>query len=124
MLPIIHDRSGSGGTDGEEARSGSARGSARVGRGGVRDERFIQAGADRADDPNNANLTYWYWAETTPPAPTNWLKKEVALYEKAHPEVKIHVVIQSTDTLISAFTTAAQTGAARTSRRSGRRCRC
>src|SRR6185437_2558510 len=34
---------------------------------------------------------------------------EVAQYEKAHPKVKISVVIQSTDTLTSAFTTAAQT---------------
>jgi raffinose/stachyose/melibiose transport system substrate-binding protein len=62
-----------------------------------------------ADDPNNANLTYWYWAESDAPGANNWLKKEVALYEKAHPKVKITVVIQSTDTLTSAFTTAAQT---------------
>jgi len=62
-----------------------------------------------ADDPNNANLTYWYWAESDAPGANNWLKKEVASYEKAHPKVKITVVIQSTDTLTSAFTTAAQT---------------
>jgi len=62
-----------------------------------------------ADDPNNANLTYWYWAESDAPGANNWLKKQVALYEKAHPKVKISVVTQSTDTLTSAFTTAAQT---------------
>jgi ABC-type glycerol-3-phosphate transport system substrate-binding protein len=62
-----------------------------------------------ADDPNNANLTYWYWAESDAPGANNWLKKEVALYEKAHPKVKIKIVTQSTDTLTSAFTTAAQT---------------
>src|SRR6202030_4649367 len=62
-----------------------------------------------ADDPNNASLTYWYWAESDAPGANNWLKKEVAVYEKAHPKVKISVVIQSTDTLTSAFTTAAQT---------------
>lgn len=61
------------------------------------------------DDPNNANLTYWYWAESDAPGANNWLKKEVAIYEKAHPKVKVNVVIQSTDTLTSAFTTAAQT---------------
>jgi len=61
------------------------------------------------DDPNNANLTYWYWAESDAPGANGWLKKEVAAYEKAHPKVKITVVIQSTDTLTSAFTTAAQT---------------
>jgi raffinose/stachyose/melibiose transport system substrate-binding protein len=63
----------------------------------------------RADDPNNANLTYWYWAESDAPGANNWLKGEVAAYEKAHPKVKVTVVLQSTDTLISAFTTAAQT---------------
>jgi raffinose/stachyose/melibiose transport system substrate-binding protein len=62
-----------------------------------------------ADDPNNANLTYWYWAESDAPGADNWLKKQVALYQKAHPKVKIKVVTQSTDTLTSAFTTAAQT---------------
>jgi ABC-type glycerol-3-phosphate transport system substrate-binding protein len=62
-----------------------------------------------ADDPNNAKLTYWYWAESDAPGANNWLKKEVAIYEKAHPKVKITVVIQSTDTLTSAFTTASQT---------------
>ena len=62
-----------------------------------------------ADDPNNANLTYWYWAESDAPGANAWLKKEVALYEKSHPKVKVSVVIQSTDTLTSAFTTAAQT---------------
>lgn len=61
------------------------------------------------DDPNNASLTYWYWGEDDAPGANGWLKKEVALYEKAHPKVKISVVTQSTDTLTSAFTTAAQT---------------
>ena len=62
-----------------------------------------------ADDPNNANLTYWYWAEPDAPGANAWLKKQVAAYEKLHPKVKVNVVIQSTDTLTSAFTTAAQT---------------
>jgi ABC-type glycerol-3-phosphate transport system substrate-binding protein len=62
-----------------------------------------------ADDPNDASLTYWYWAESDAPGANAWLKKEVALYEKAHPKVKISIVLQSTDTLTSAFTTAAQT---------------
>src|SRR3954471_17588390 len=62
-----------------------------------------------ADDPNNAKLTYWYWAESDAPGANNWLKKQVALYEKGHPQVKISIVLQSTDTLTSAFTTTAQT---------------
>jgi multiple sugar transport system substrate-binding protein len=62
-----------------------------------------------ADDPNDANLTYWYWGEDDAPGANGWLKQMVASYEKSHPKVKITVVTQSTDTLTSAFTTAAQT---------------
>src|SRR5438270_265435 len=61
------------------------------------------------DDPNNASLTYWYWGEDDAPGANGWLKQQVALYQKAHPKVKITIVTQSTDTLTSAFTTAAQT---------------
>ena len=68
-----------------------------------------QTARPAADDPNNASLTYWYWGEDDAPGANGWLKKQVALYEKAHPKVKITVVTQSTDTLTSAFTTAAQT---------------
>src|SRR5882757_7835865 len=63
----------------------------------------------KADDPNNANLTYWYWGEDDAPGATNWIKKEIGVYEKAHPKVKITLSVQSVDTLTSAFTTAAQT---------------
>jgi raffinose/stachyose/melibiose transport system substrate-binding protein len=63
----------------------------------------------RADDPNNANLTYWYWGEDDAPGATNWIKKEIGVYEKSHPKVKITLSVQSVDTLTSAFTTAAQT---------------
>src|ERR1700690_465958 len=74
---------------------------------------FVAAAASKpaksGDDPNNANLTYWYWAESDAPGANNWLKKEVALYESSHPKVKVSVVIQSTDTLTSAFTTVSQT---------------
>jgi raffinose/stachyose/melibiose transport system substrate-binding protein len=65
--------------------------------------------SSKADDPNNANLTYWYWGEDDAPGATNWIKKEIGVYEKTHPKVKITLSLQSTDTLISAFTTAAQT---------------
>ena len=76
-----------------------------------------------ADDPNNASLTYWYWAENDAPGANNWIKKQVALYEKTHPKVKINVVLQSTDTLTAAFQTRPAPGAGRTSRCSGRLCR-
>ena len=45
-----------------------------------------------ADDPNDANLTYWYWGEDDAPGANDWLKKQVAAYEKAHPKVKIKIV--------------------------------
>ena len=63
----------------------------------------------KADDPNNANLTYWYWGEDDAPGATSWIKKEIGVYEKLHPKVKITLSVQSVDTLTSAFTTAAQT---------------
>jgi raffinose/stachyose/melibiose transport system substrate-binding protein len=62
-----------------------------------------------ADDPNDATLTYWYWGDDDAPGASAWLKKQVAAYEKAHPKVKIKIVLQSSDTLIPAFTTVAQT---------------
>ncbi len=62
-----------------------------------------------ADDPNDASLTYWYWAEDDAPGANKWIKQQVALYQKTHPKVKINVVLQSTDTLTATFQTAART---------------
>jgi len=52
-------------------------------------------------------LTYWYWAESDAPGADKWMAETVAEYQKAHPNITINVVPQSTDTLISAFQTAA-----------------
>ena len=82
---------------------------AAVGIGAFASTAASQTARSAADDPNNASLTYWYWGEDDAPGANGWIKQEVALYEKAHPKVKITVVTQSTDTLTSAFTTAAQT---------------
>jgi multiple sugar transport system substrate-binding protein len=62
-----------------------------------------------AGNAEKANLTYWYWGESDAPGANNWMKARIADYEKLHPGVKIKLVPQSTDTLIGAFTTAAQT---------------
>ena len=43
-----------------------------------------------ADDPNNANLTYWYWAENDAPGANNWLKKEVAHLREGASEGQDH----------------------------------
>ena len=64
------------------------------------------SGGGNAD---KANLTYWYWGESDAPGANDWMKARVADYEKLHPGVTIKLVPQSTDTLIGAFTTAAQT---------------
>lgn len=66
-------------------------------------------GATVADDPENASLTYWYWAESDAPGANDWMKARIAEYHTAHPGVTINLVTQGTDTLIGAFTTAAQT---------------
>ena len=55
----------------------------------------------------NVELTFWWWAESDAPGADKWMEETVAAYEKANPNVKVNVVVQSTDTLISAFTTAA-----------------
>lgn len=60
-------------------------------------------------DAENAELTYWYWAESDAPGANDWMTARIAEYEDAHPGVTIDLVLQSTDTLIGAFTTAAQT---------------
>ncbi len=67
------------------------------------------AQAGGGSDPYKANLTYWYWAESDAPGANGWMRSMIKKYEKLHPGVKINLVIQSTDTLIGAFTTAAQT---------------
>lgn len=68
------------------------------------------SGASTAkDNPEQANLTYWYWGESDAPGANAWMKARIAEYETQHSGVKIKLVPQSTDTLIGAFTTAAQT---------------
>lgn len=55
------------------------------------------------------DLTYWYWAESDAPGANKWMQAMIQRYEKLHPKVHIKLVLQSTDTLIGAFRTAAQT---------------
>jgi len=60
-------------------------------------------------DPENADLTYWYWAESDVPGANDWMKERVAEYEILHSGVTIELVPQSSDTLIGSFEAAAQT---------------
>ena len=50
---------------------------------------------------------FWYWAESDAPGADKWMAETVAEYKKVQPNVTVNVVPQSTDTLMSAFQTAA-----------------
>jgi raffinose/stachyose/melibiose transport system substrate-binding protein len=52
-------------------------------------------------------LSFWYWAESDAPGADAWMTESVKAYQTAHPNITINVVPQSTDTLQSAFQTAA-----------------
>jgi multiple sugar transport system substrate-binding protein len=52
-------------------------------------------------------LEFWYWAESDAPGADKWMADTVAAYKAVAPNVTVDVVTQSTDTLISAFQTAA-----------------
>ena len=67
------------------------------------------AASGGAGNAEKATLTYWYWGESDAPGANDWMKARIADYQKQHTGVKINLVLQSTDTLIGAFTTAAQT---------------
>ena len=52
-------------------------------------------------------LTYYWWAESDVPGADNWMHQTIALFEKAHPNIRIKLDIQSNDTLQSNFAAAA-----------------
>lgn len=62
--------------------------------------------------PAKLTLTYWYWGESDEPGSNKWMAETVRQYERLHPNVTVNLVIQSTDTLTSAFqaATAAHSG--------------
>lgn len=51
-------------------------------------------------------ITFWYWAESDAPGADKWMADTVEAYKAVKPNVKVTVVPQSTDTLISAFQSA------------------
>jgi len=52
-------------------------------------------------------LVFWWWGEQEAPGLEKWLAETVDLYQKEHPNVTIETVLQATETLISAFKSAA-----------------
>jgi multiple sugar transport system substrate-binding protein len=52
-------------------------------------------------------LVIWWWGEQEAPGAQQWLDETIAEYQKLHPNVTIEAVLQSTDSLIPAFQSAA-----------------
>ncbi len=55
----------------------------------------------------NLTLNISWWGEQEAPGATKWLDDTIALYQKAHPNVTIKQVLQTTEGLIPAFEAAA-----------------
>lgn len=53
-------------------------------------------------------LTMWWWGEQEAQGAQKWLNESIALYEKAHPNIAINPVLQTTNGLVPAFETAAK----------------
>ncbi len=53
------------------------------------------------------NLVVWWWGEQEAPGAEKWLNDTIAKYKEANPNVTFETVLQSTDTLIPAFQSAA-----------------
>jgi ABC-type glycerol-3-phosphate transport system substrate-binding protein len=62
---------------------------------------------NKPDSGDSVELTFWWWAESDAPGANKWMEETVVEYQNLNPNIKINVVPQSTDTLISGFTTAA-----------------
>jgi raffinose/stachyose/melibiose transport system substrate-binding protein len=52
-------------------------------------------------------LVVWWWGEQEAPGAQQWLDETLKLYTEKHPNVTFEAVLQSTDTLIPAFQSAA-----------------
>lgn len=60
-----------------------------------------------AETAEPVNLVFWWWGEQEAPGLEGWLEETVSMYEDANPNVTVETVLQSTETLISAFKSAA-----------------
>lgn len=52
-------------------------------------------------------LVVWWWGEQEAPGAQKWMDETIANYQKDHPNITIEAVLQSTDTLIPSFQSAA-----------------
>jgi len=58
----------------------------------------------------NSKLTIWWLGNQEIPGIETWMKENVALYEKAHSNVKVQTVLEGTDTYITQQKTACKSG--------------
>ncbi|MGE5220958.1 MAG: extracellular solute-binding protein, partial [Omnitrophica WOR_2 bacterium] len=74
-----------------------------------------QTSQPAAQEPTNApvastekiKLVVWWWGEQEAPGAQKWMDETIANYQKDHPNITIEAVLQSTDTLIPSFQSAA-----------------
>ncbi len=57
--------------------------------------------------PEPVKLVIWWWGEQEAPGAQKWMDETMAEYSKANPNVTFEAVLQSTDSLIPAFQSAA-----------------
>lgn len=58
----------------------------------------------------NATITIWWLGNQEIPGIETWMKENVALYEKAYPNIKVQTVLEGTDTYITQQKTACKSG--------------
>jgi raffinose/stachyose/melibiose transport system substrate-binding protein len=66
----------------------------------------IPAHAHRA--AGTTALTMWWWGDQEAQGAKGWVNETIKLYEKAHPDIAINAVLQTTNGLYPAFETAAK----------------
>jgi raffinose/stachyose/melibiose transport system substrate-binding protein len=52
-------------------------------------------------------LVVWWWGEQEAPGAQKWMDETIAKYQEANPNIQIEAVLQSTDSLVPAFKSAA-----------------
>jgi raffinose/stachyose/melibiose transport system substrate-binding protein len=69
-------------------------------------EEVTATAAPEAAEP--VKLTVWWWGEQEAPGMEGWMDETVKMYTEEHPNVSIETVLQSTESLYTAFRAAAQ----------------
>jgi raffinose/stachyose/melibiose transport system substrate-binding protein len=64
-----------------------------------------QTEAPAASGP--VKLVVWWWGEQEAPGAQKWMDETIAKYQEANPNIQIEAVLQSTDSLVPAFKSAA-----------------